>query len=190
MKTVNKKQRQHIARMKQFKALNERRIKAIHSLVPHLSDNPIRFHIFQRYGTKRRLEREQRPPKPPKKTHSHRTRVATFSIEQVREWTDNPPIQKRGKAYAKHENIRISLRRMPAIFHMGFQCRHCPEKGVKFCLEKTIGGQYHLDLYSENDVLMTIDHKVPKSKGGEDDLSNYQCLCHICNGKKGNKHCD
>ena len=50
---------------------------------------------------------------------------------------------------------------------------------------------YHLNLYAINDageeVLMTKDHIIPKSKDGKNDISNYQPMCVICNVKKGNK---
>jgi 5-methylcytosine-specific restriction endonuclease McrA len=36
-------------------------------------------------------------------------------------------------------------------------------------------------------ILMTVDHRIPKSKGGSDDLSNLQTMCHSCNHKKGSK---
>ena len=32
---------------------------------------------------------------------------------------------------------------------------------------------------------LTIDHVVPSSQGGNDDISNYQLLCHACNQLKG-----
>ena len=32
-----------------------------------------------------------------------------------------------------------------------------------------------------------VDHKVPKSKGGQDTYGNYQLLCGNCNGVKGNR---
>ena len=52
-------------------------------------------------------------------------------------------------------------------------------------------GQIHVDLYAYNArgdrVLMTVDHIMPKSKGGKNELSNYQPMCAPCNHKKGNK---
>jgi len=38
-----------------------------------------------------------------------------------------------------------------------------------------------------NDVILHVDHIVPRSKGGKHDLDNYQTLCHICNIGKSNK---
>ena len=32
---------------------------------------------------------------------------------------------------------------------------------------------------------LTIDHVVPRSKGGSSDMSNLQLLCHACNQMKG-----
>jgi len=38
-----------------------------------------------------------------------------------------------------------------------------------------------------NDVILHVDHILPRSKGGKDELDNYQTLCHICNIGKSNK---
>jgi 5-methylcytosine-specific restriction endonuclease McrA len=40
---------------------------------------------------------------------------------------------------------------------------------------------------SQNDVILQVDHIIPRSKGGKDSLSNYQTLCHLCNIGKSNK---
>ena len=34
---------------------------------------------------------------------------------------------------------------------------------------------------------LTVDHIVPRSRGGGNDRNNLQCLCHRCNLKKGKK---
>ena len=44
------------------------------------------------------------------------------------------------------------------------------------------GCKYELPLH-----VLTIDHIVPRSKGGLDTASNLQLLCHTCNAIKGNR---
>ena len=38
-----------------------------------------------------------------------------------------------------------------------------------------------------NNLWLEIDHIVPISRGGIDDIENKQILCNVCNCKKGNK---
>lgn len=40
---------------------------------------------------------------------------------------------------------------------------------------------------SQDDVILHVDHITPRSRGGKDELSNYQTLCHLCNIGKSNK---
>jgi ATP adenylyltransferase len=34
---------------------------------------------------------------------------------------------------------------------------------------------------------LEVDHIIPRSKGGKDELSNFQALCYTCNSQKSNK---
>lgn len=40
---------------------------------------------------------------------------------------------------------------------------------------------------SEDGIILHVDHITPRSKGGKDNLLNYQTLCNICNLGKSNK---
>ncbi len=40
---------------------------------------------------------------------------------------------------------------------------------------------------ANDNIILHIDHIVPRSKGGKDELNNYQTLCEICNIGKSNK---
>lgn len=40
---------------------------------------------------------------------------------------------------------------------------------------------------AEDGIILHIDHIVPRSKGGKDEIENYQTLCNICNIGKSNK---
>lgn len=41
-----------------------------------------------------------------------------------------------------------------------------------------------------DDVKLTVDHVVPVSRGGSNDIENIQPLCHPCNSRKGTKSID
>lgn len=69
----------------------------------------------------------------------------------------------------------------------GCACQECQEEPTYFAMGKDNAGYWHLDLYSERDgehYMFTIDHIHPKSKGGKNNIDNYQLLCKICNEDK------
>jgi 5-methylcytosine-specific restriction endonuclease McrA len=77
-------------------------------------------------------------------------------------------------------------------FLKGVTCTTCGIKGMYFM--KTLYGDQprpHLNLYGidnhGNEVLMTSDHIIPRSRGGGNGLGNRQTMCNKCNIKKGNK---
>ena len=79
-------------------------------------------------------------------------------------------------------------KRLRVFYHKGFECATCDKVGKYLieCIDR--GGGVHIDLYTENFEMMTIDHIKPKSKGGTDDIENLQPMCQKCNEHKKNKY--
>lgn len=44
-----------------------------------------------------------------------------------------------------------------------------------------------VDCHSSDGARMTVDHTVPRSANGTDELSNLQPLCDLCNSRKGDR---
>lgn len=72
-------------------------------------------------------------------------------------------------------------------------CIRCGIEGHYFAAEKQISqltDRYHLNLYHKTlegkEIMMTVDHRIPLSRGGPDNVSNLQTMCIRCNGAKGN----
>lgn len=69
-----------------------------------------------------------------------------------------------------------------------------PTKSLKALVFETYGNRclacgaedlsYALNGRMEADVMITIDHVIPKSKGGTNDINNLQPLCKPCNNAK------
>lgn len=86
------------------------------------------------------------------------------------------------------DNIKFSSHRL-RVFSKSKSCVYCNIVGKYFYKEKdTKSISYHFNLYAidseQNEVLMTKDHIIPRSKGGKDIMENYQTCCFTCNQKK------
>jgi hypothetical protein len=66
-------------------------------------------------------------------------------------------------------------------------CVCCGVKGTKFMLGKHSDESLHWDLYSDDDIALSLDHIVPRANGGKDHISNIQIMCVRCNWFKSNK---
>lgn len=78
-------------------------------------------------------------------------------------------------------------RRLRVFVMKGRKCCWCGREGTYLVEGKDSGGNVHIDLYDREFVLMTVDHIVPKSKGGWATLANLRPMCIRCNNRRGNK---
>ena len=80
-------------------------------------------------------------------------------------------VEKDSKVALKHvdEKIRVMPgKRWQVFYRDGWKCVSCGRGAA-------------------DGVILNVDHIVPRSKGGSDDLSNLQTLCFECNVGKSNK---
>jgi len=116
-------------------------------------------------------------------THNGLERIKILSIEEVFKWIEENP----RRIYWERSDYTINCKRAKVFHKKGLVCVNCGVEGKFFALEKDRGGGLHLDLYGyidDEEVLITIDHIVPKSKGGVNKLINFQTMCKICNEMK------
>lgn len=116
-------------------------------------------------------------------THNGLERIRKYTIKEIFKWIDDNP----KRIYWETGDYRINLKRAKVFHKKGNVCVNCGVEGRFFALEKDKGGGIHLDLYGyidKEEVLITIDHIVPKSKGGVNKMINYQTMCKLCNEMK------
>ena len=116
-------------------------------------------------------------------------RKENLTIEEVKDVLFEPE-DKKAMVVINGDKIKGNSQRFQTFFTKGLKCACCGIEGKYFGKEKDFNAaRYHLNLYaldeSGNEVLMTKDHIVPRSKGGASELYNYQTMCVKCNIAKG-----
>jgi hypothetical protein len=91
------------------------------------------------------------------------------------------PMEELHTKYSRHKRLKT--------FHVkGLKCVRCDRVGKYLIAAKDKGGAIHLDIYTKDFELMTVDHIKPKSRGGTYDIENLDPMCCFCNTKKAAKY--
>jgi 5-methylcytosine-specific restriction endonuclease McrA len=125
------------------------------------------------------------------KKFRHTTRIQTYSLEEIFNFLRNNPYTyskgSKKQYYVDTAGNRMAVKRARVFFEKGTDCK-CGLQGSFFALESHHDGSLHLDLFAKDevgdDVLMTVDHIHPASKGGPDEMKNYAPMCLMCNRDK------
>lgn len=81
-------------------------------------------------------------------------------------------------------------RRLRVFAEKGLKCAYCGKLGVHLITSREPKNKYggvHTDVYTKLMELMTIDHTIPISRGGTDDINNLEPCCQTCNSRKSDK---
>lgn len=78
-------------------------------------------------------------------------------------------------------------RRLSVFCAKGTVCVCCSIEGTRFIVSVDNGGAVHYDVYTDDYSLMTVDHVIPLSGGGEDEIENKIPMCSDCNFIKGSR---
>lgn len=125
-------------------------------------------------------------------------RIKTFSIEEVEAMVKEDVINCSCKKDDKNSDHTIQVEghdvyttslRYKTFIEKGYKCVCCGRIGTYYALEKSEGSNQkraHFNLYSDDNMLMTKDHILPRSMGGKDCIENMQTMCEECNVNKGN----
>lgn len=76
-----------------------------------------------------------------------------------------------------------------------YRCVSCDARAEYFAVERDADNRMHafftLQLYARNasgqTVVMTLDHVLPRARGGSDDIGNLQSMCRPCNQAKADR---
>lgn len=122
-------------------------------------------------------------------------RKEIYSIEEVLSKQINPidnRKRKENRVDFDGDLVYMDSHRYWLFKNKGVKCVCCGLEGRYFAKERCGNVKsYHFNLYTidknGNEIMMTKDHIIPKSKGGQDHLDNYQTMCYDCNYEKGDK---
>lgn len=76
---------------------------------------------------------------------------------------------------------------LPSVVRLGGYVR-VPQKRILLSRKNILKRDGHRCMYCGTlQGRMTVDHIIPKLRGGTDSWENLICACHTCNNRKGNR---
>lgn len=98
--------------------------------------------------------------------------------------------EKKPRFKLKGFSLKLRSLRYRTFMEKGIKCCKCGIEGKFFAFESIEGQNPHANLYAVSngeEIMMTKDHILPSSRGGNNHPHNLQTMCEKCNSKKGNK---
>lgn len=77
-------------------------------------------------------------------------------------------------------------RRLCVFALKGLECVCCGIVGTRLIKSVDKAGNIHIDVYTDDYTLMTVDHTIPFSISKDNTLANKEPMCHPCNFVKDN----
>jgi 5-methylcytosine-specific restriction endonuclease McrA len=115
--------------------------------------------------------------------------IAKYSPDDIFPHVTDEEIKKEFIVGDKPYQVKMNSNRYH-VFKKNRFCVSCGIEGIYMFLDMNPGDSSpHFNLYAEEHgrlVLMTKDHIVAKSKGGNESLDNFQTCCSTCNNLKAN----
>lgn len=90
----------------------------------------------------------------------------------------------------EHISMYYNYKKVGKIRRLGGRCACCFAEAKHFLLlvdKSNPQGKGRFALYTDTYDELTIDHIVPKHRGGGNSMDNYQVLCLFCNRTKGSQ---
>ena len=80
-------------------------------------------------------------------------------------------------------------KRLKVFFNKGLACvtPNCTNVGTRLICARGGNGGHNWDIFTDDLVMMTVDHIIAKKNGGGNEIENLQPMCSYCNSAKGHQ---